>query len=153
MRKMLHVSGSQSFKSHLDLHGAAQYLCSPRNVPKLGTVSRCTGRPLWSWPKLKVWWKVSAACAGNTLRLGELGSSASRRGAGQNSNIHRGKKWDLATKRHFQKSEIWSDYEYESFTGNNYAELCPFALLFQILLYFRKKLWLILFLTLLHDFY
>lgn len=136
IRKMLRVPGLWSLKSHLDLQEAAQYLCSPRNVPKLGTVSRCTERLLQSSPKLKVWRRVSAAWAGNTLRLGELGSSAGRRGVGWNSNIHRGRKWDLATERFFLKSEIWSAYEYESFTLNNYTVLRSLALLFQSLLVF-----------------
>lgn len=111
MRKRLCVLSPWSLQSNLDLQGAAQYLYSLGNTPKQGTVSRCIERLIWSSPKLKVWWRVSAAWAGDTLWVGELGISAGRRDVGWKSNIHRGRKWDLDTERCFPNSKIWSAYE------------------------------------------
>lgn len=112
MRKRLCVLSPWSLKSNLDLQGAAQYLYSPGNAPKQGTVSHCIDTLIWSSPKLKVWWRVSAAWTGNTLWLGELGSSAGRRDVGGwKSNIHRGRKWDFDTEKCFPKSKIQSAYD------------------------------------------
>jgi len=54
-------------------------------------------RLLQSSPKFKVWWRVSAAWAGNTLALGELGRCAGKEKWRRKFKCHRGRKWDLAT--------------------------------------------------------
>lgn len=111
MRKRLCVLSPWSLKSILYLQGAAQYLYSLGNASKQGTVSRCIERLIWSPPKLKVWWRASAAWSGNTLWVGELGSSAGRRDIGWKSSIHRGRKWDFDTEKYSWNSKILSAYE------------------------------------------
>lgn len=71
--------------------------------------------------------------AGNTHGPGKLESSAGGIHVGWHSSICRGRKLDLAT-------AIQTAYECNSFTLNNYTELCTLALLLQSVLVVQKKM-------------